>query len=141
MSYEILERSIPINIKINNKYSNTLPTSDLNKYFFELKLTINNKEKYIRKISENKSIELIKKEDKIKYDNISDFKLTIHILPEDNVKHLYINGNVNTNVNNSIVSSDDIYLEFIRINSKYTYCKCNLLDFNRFKFLVGSFDD
>ena len=138
MSQEILIRSKPIPIQKSTRYYYSLPVSDFNRYLYELKIQFNNnKIKFIRKIEDQKRIQLISKEDKIKFDEIKNFSLKVHILPDDNIPDLELEGYLDTNTNNFTRSTNKIYLEFLRIDSDYTETNCSVIFTDTFKYSIS----
>ena len=89
----IIEKTKPIIIP-SNRYSYSLPFSNYNKYLFELKLKMGNKTKVIRKIEDQKTSEIISASHKIPYKKISDFKMHVHVIPDDNIHDLKLEGKI-----------------------------------------------
>jgi hypothetical protein len=134
MSYELLS-SKPINIP--NKYSYSLPISDFNRYLFELKIKLKKKTKIIRKIEDSKNVQLINKDDKIKFDNLENFDINVHVLPDDNIRDLNMEGCIDINTNNYVRSTNKIYLEFLRKDSGYTECNCSVIFTDTYKYSIS----
>ena len=138
MSQEILIRSKPIPIQNSTRYTYSLPVSDFNRYLYELKIQFNNdKIKFIRKIEDQKRSQLIFKQDKIKFDEIKNFSLKVHILPDDNISDLELDGILDINTNNFTRSTDKLYLELLRIDSDYTECNCSVILTDTFKYSIS----
>ncbi len=134
MSYELLN-SKPINIP--NKYSYSLPISDFNRYLFELKIKLRKKTKIIRKIEDSKNAQLINKDDKIKFDNLEKFDINVHVLPDDNIRDLNLNGYIDINTNNYVRSTNKLYLEFLRTDSGYVECNCSVIFTDTYKYSIS----
>ena len=88
---EIKTNPIPISKPIRyskswHAFSN--PDCGLQKYFFALTITLNNKEQYIfKKVVTNKYVELITPNDNIKYNNIQQFTLSVVKLSFNNINN------------------------------------------------------
>ena len=134
MSYELLN-SKPISIP--NKYSYSLPVSDFNRYLFELKIKIKDKTKIIRKIEDSKNAQLISKSDGIRFDNLDRFEISVHVLPDDNIRDLKLDGFIDVNTNNYVRSTNKLYLEFLRTDSENVECNCSVIFTDTYKYCIS----
>ena len=110
-------RSSPINIPkkpVKSKFSFNNPPSDTLSYFFDLEINYDNKKKTFRKISNRKYLLMIDENDKLKYDKISDFKLTMTKIPQCDNKVYVIESKVNQKTSNHSESSDNLYVEITK---------------------------
>jgi hypothetical protein len=137
MSQEILIPTKPINIDTSNRYAYSLPVTDFNRYLFELKIKLKKKNKLIRKIEDSKQSQLITQSDQIKFNDIKNFNMKVYVLPDDNIQDLELEGQIDKNTNNFTRSTNKLYLEFIRTNSEYVECNCNVIFTDTFKYSIS----
>ncbi|VVU95370.1 hypothetical protein CPAV1605_1121 [seawater metagenome] len=137
MSQEILHQTKPIQIATPNRYAYSLPISDFNRYLFELKIKLNKKNKLIRKIEDSKKVQLISKDDKISFNDLKKFNIKVHVLPDDNIEDLELEGKIDSNTNNFTRSTNKLYLEFLRTDTDYVECNCNVIFTDTFKYSVS----
>ena len=120
-----------------NKYSYSLPFSNYNKYLFELHLKVGNKHKVIRKIEDQKSSEIISSDDKISYDKLKDFKMKVHVIPDDNIHDLELKGEVDKELSSFTKTNKKIYIEFLRNAVGYAICTCTVVFTDTYKYSVS----
>ena len=108
----MIEKKKPISIP-SNKYSYSLPFSNYNKYLFELHLKMGNKHKIIRKIEDQKTSEIISSNDKISYKKLRDFKIKVHVIPDDNIHDLELIGKIDNDLSSFTKTNKKIYIEFL----------------------------
>lgn len=137
MSQEILIPTKPINIDTSNRYAYSLPVADFNRYLFELKIKLKKKNKLILKIEDSKQSQLITQSDQIKFNDIKNFNMKVYVLPYDNIQDLELEGRIDKNTNNFTRSTNKLYLEFIRTNSEYVECNCNVIFTDTFKYSIS----
>lgn len=125
--------SIPIPIiNLNNKSNSKLGNKNYliannnndNLYYFKLKIYINDNEIYFMNSENKKYSNLIKTNNKIKFDEINNFEIEIQLL--DSLFKLY--GNINKNSSCYIDQANNIYIEFSQDTIGYTNCICYFID-------------
>ena len=130
MSRTIIKtHSAPIYINKNTtKYNYSMPFSNFSKYLFELKLTLkDNQIKYFRKIENKKKSELISYVNNIKYDSIKTYDINITIIP-DKIETIYsLSGTLTNDLNSSINSNKNIFIEFSKNNNNSIICLCHFI--------------
>jgi len=110
-------------MNINNSYA-----QPANKYIFELYIyDINNNEKYIKKIESKPHSKLIKFSDKIKFNEMTNFKV---IVSHD--MDYKLEGIVNNKQTTSIHQNEHVFIEFTNNNNGYSLCSCSLTTNNIF---------
>lgn len=132
----VTERSKPIEIPVN-KYSYALPFSNSNKYLFELTLQYGKKQKIIRKIEESKTSEILSGKDKISFKKITDFKIKVYVIPDDNVQNLELIGQVNNELTSFTKTNKKIYIEFIKNPIGFTICTCTVVISDNFGYSIS----
>ena len=119
-------KSSPINIPkkySKSKYSFNVPPSDSSNFYYELEIEFENKEKKMfRKILDKKYADLIKLEDKIKYSDLTNFKVEITKIPNRENRSYVMSDKIDKKLNHFSKKNDDIYIEFSKNNIGYTMC-------------------
>jgi hypothetical protein len=132
----VTERSKPIEIPVN-RYSYALPFSNSNKYLFELTLQYGKKQKIIRKIEESKTSEILSGKDKISFKKITDFKIKVYVIPDDNVQNLELIGQVDNDLTSFTKTNKKIYIEFIKNPLGFTVCTCTVVISDNFGYSIS----
>lgn len=132
----VTERSKPIEIPVN-RYSYALPFSNSNKYLFELTLKYGKKQKIIRKIEEAKTSEILSGKDKINFKKITDFKIKVFVIPDDNIHDLELNGQIDNELSSFTKTNKKIYIEFIKNPIGYTICTCTVVINHDYGYLIS----
>jgi hypothetical protein len=121
-------QSSPINIpkkRSKSKFSFNYPPSDSSSYYFELELDLNNsKKKMFRKIVDRKYCHLVELDDKIDYNNIKKFKITILKIPQRDSGISIMQDTIKDSESNYSKKENDIYIEFTKNNVGFTVCTC-----------------
>jgi hypothetical protein len=100
----------------NNIYDNT--------YYFKLKININNNEYYFANSENKKYSNLIKYNNKIKFDEINNFEIEIKL--QGSIFKL--NGHINKESSCYIDQANNIYVEFSQDANGYVNCICYFID-------------
>ena len=125
-------------IPINNKCVYAVPFSNFSKYLFELKLkTKQNKIKHFRKIENEKWAEIVSVFDRIKYEDILTFNISITQLPDGVDKVYTLKGELNDNFNTFTKNNDYIYIEFTKNNQGYLVCTCHFIGYEELKLSIS----
>lgn len=125
-TYNTISPTSPINIK--NDYAHPI-----NKYIFYLYIYDSNKnEKHIKKIELKPHSKLIKFSDKIKFSDITNFKVIISHEMDNNALDYSLEDNINTKQTTSIHHNNNIFIEFTNNNNGYSLCSCSLTTNNIF---------
>ena len=122
----VTQRSKPIEIPIN-RYSYALPFSNSDKYLFELTFKYGKKQKIIRKIEENKTVEILSSKDKISFHKLTDFKVKVYVIPNDNFGDLELYGEIDNELSSFTKTNKKIYIEFIRNPIGFALCTCTVV--------------
>jgi hypothetical protein len=121
-------QSSPINIPkkhSKSKFSFNYPPSDSSNYYFELELILNNSEKKMfRKIENRKYCHIIELDDKIFYNDIKNFKITILKIPQRDNAMSIMKDNIKNNESNYSKKENDIYIEFTKNSVGFAICTC-----------------
>lgn len=132
----VTERSKPIEIPIN-RYSYALPFSNSDKYLFELTLKYGKKQKIIRKIEEAKTAEILSSKDKISFKKLTDFKVKVYVIPNDNFSDLELYGEIDSELSSFTKTNKRIYIEFIRNPIGYALCTCTVVINDNFGYSIS----
>ena len=122
----VTQRSKPIEIPIN-RYSYALPFSNSDKYLFELIFKYGKKQKIIRKIEENKTVEILSSKDKISFHKLTDFKVKVYVIPNDNFGDLELYGEIDNELSSFTKTNKKIYIEFIKNPIGFALCTCTVV--------------
>ena len=133
----LIEKTKPVNIPYTNKYSYTLPFTNFNKYLFELQLKIGKKNKIIRKIEDQKTSEIISPNDQVLYKKIKDFKIHVHVIPDDNIPDLILIGELDNKVPSFTKTNKKIYIEFLKNSLGYAVCTCTIVFTDTYKYSIS----
>jgi len=132
----VTQRSKPIEIP-TNRYSYALPFSTCNKYLFELTLKYGKKQKIIRKIEESKTSEILSGIDKISFKKLTDFKIKVYVIPDDNIHNLELNGEINNELSSFTKTNKKIYIEFIKNPIGFAICTCTIVIGDNFRYSIS----
>ena len=132
----MIEKKKPISIP-SNKYSYSLPFSNYNKYLFELHLKMGNKHKIIRKIEDQKTSEIISSNDKISYKKLRDFKIKVHVIPDDNIHDLELIGKIDNDLSSFTKTNKKIYIEFLKNSIGNVICNCTVVFTDTYKYSIS----
>jgi hypothetical protein len=114
-------KSIPIPIASPTSISCSLSTENFDKtYYFKLKLKLNNKETFFYS-SENKNYSnIITSVNKIKYDDINYYKITVNSLNST----FELDGNINNQSSSYVNQANNLFIEFSQDYFGYVNCTC-----------------
>lgn len=118
---ENITKSIPILISSPISNSCSLSNENFDKlYYFKLKLKINNKESNFYS-SENKNYSnIITSLNKIKYDDINYYKITVNSLNTT----FELDGNINNQSTSYVNQANNLFIEFSQDYLGYVNCTC-----------------
>jgi hypothetical protein len=136
---EIIYKSVPLPInyaKNNHGFSNS--NNDSNKYLFEL--IIKGKKigkKYFRNLENTKYSHFIKIDHEIKLSDITSYKASLKIFPDDKEITYELEGNIEKDFSNSTQYTDNLYIEFTRNDNDYAICSCFYTGFDNNKIFAS----
>jgi hypothetical protein len=132
---EIITKSIPIQIKYSKSWhSFSDPNNQIQKYLFELKITLKSNE--IRKftnLENDKYSTLIFLKHQIKFCDIKKFSISISKLPFESDFNYELSGLINHDQSAYSQKNDNIYIEFSQNSNGFTICNCTFvgMDFSK----------
>lgn len=129
----------PISILNPIRYSESLhsfsnPNGGLEKYFFELTINPNFKNKKIFiKLENSKHTELIQLDDDIEYSDIRKFKLVVTKMPFDINFNYKLEGELNHDCYSYTQCENEIYIEFSQNSAGTAFCRSSFIgvDFSK----------
>lgn len=134
------------------------PSTNSQKYFFELFINYNGEKKIFRKIEDNKKTNLININHEIKFSNIKDFTLSISALPSEfnfiKTNNLFntellikaaskkidlckMNGIINQNQSSYTQNNEESLIEFSQNSNGYTICNCFYLGIDNLQMCIS----
>jgi hypothetical protein len=126
---------IPIPIKYSKSWhSFSDPNSQIQKYLFELNITLTNNEKKIfRNLESDKYSNLIFLKHQIKFSDIANFSVSVSRLPFDMSFNYELDGLINHEQSAYSQKNENIYIEFSQNSNGYTICNCTFvgMDFSK----------
>ena len=63
--------------------------------------------------------------------------INVHVLPDDNISDLNLEGYIDINTNNYVRSTNKLYLEFLRTDSGYAECNCSVIFTDTYKYSIS----
>lgn len=121
LDIENMSKSIPIPISSPTSVSCSLSTENFDKvYYFNLKLKLNNKDLYFYS-SENKNYSnILTSSNKIKYDDINYYKITVNSLNTT----FQMDGDINNQSTSYVNQANNLFIEFSQDYLGYVNCTC-----------------
>ena len=120
----INNQSSPIEIPKSPSVDYCLDESNVkNVYYYNLKVTTTTSDKLFSCYNNKEYANLIEPSDKIKYNKLKNFELTVNFLENS----FTLKGSINKNTSSYIDSSDKIFIEFSSDANGYTICSCYYL--------------
>ena len=123
--------SIPIPIPI--KYSKSWhsfsdPNNQIQKYLFELEITMNSDERKIFKnLESDKHSNLIITKDKIKLSEIKSFKIIVSKLPYNYSFNYHLEGLINHDNTSYTQQDENLFIEFSKNSNGFTLCNASFI--------------
>lgn len=126
-----MSQPIKIERTVNRSYYGySIPTTNTNKYLFELSLNLKDDTHMVRKIDENRFTTLFNNDSNIKYDNIIGYSVNITIIPDHLEQVFQCNGNLNNKMPFYSQQANNIYIEFNKLANGNATCTCRYVDYN-----------
>tara|TARA_Y100000389_G_C17215922_1_gene390858 strand:- start:242 stop:688 length:447 start_codon:yes stop_codon:yes gene_type:complete len=97
------------------------------RYLFELKLTLEEEIKMIKKVENKNESELLSEEGDIDYKDIEKFNLTVLKISGQNINDYSLSGKIDRKRKNMSFSNDNLFIEFCENESGKCICKTQFL--------------
>jgi hypothetical protein len=136
---EIKIISMPIPIRYSKSYhSYSNPNNEIQKYLFELIITLNKFEKKtFRNLENSKHSNLININDQIMFSNIDSFRIIVSKLPSEDSIIYQLDGKINQLHSVHSQKDDNIYIEFSQNSNGYVMCNCSFVGFEFSKYCIS----
>lgn len=116
----------PLTKSFPNTYSHSInPTT---RYLFELKLSLKEEIKMIKKIENQNESNLVSLDDDINYNNIEKFRLTVLKLTGEKMKDFMLEGKIDQKKKHSSFTNENLYIEFCQNDVGKCICKSYFLN-------------
>lgn len=121
-----LSENKPLTKSLPNTYAHSItPTI---RYLFELKLSLKEEIKMIKKIESHNESNLLSLEDNIDYRDVEKFRLTVLKLTGEKMKNFNLEGKIDQKKKHSSFTNDDLYIEFCQNDLGKCICKSYFLN-------------